>query len=47
MKFRSRVYGELTKIDADIRRTPLLIVILISCLALIFAATISFGGLHA
>jgi len=46
MKLRDRVYEDLRKIDADIQRTPLAVLIFISCLALLLAAMINFGGLH-
>ena len=46
MKFRDRLGREIRDVDSDLRGTPILVLILISCLALVLAATIAFGGLH-
>lgn len=46
MSFRERVFSEIGQIDADIRRTRPEILFLITCLAVLLAASIAFGGLH-
>lgn len=37
---------ELERIDLDVRRTPPFVLLILSCLALLLAATFAFGGLH-
>ena len=46
MRYRERLRREVGDIDSEIRKTPVVALILISCLALILAATIAFGGLR-
>lgn len=46
MKFRDRLGREFAQIDSDLRNTPIFVLIVISCLALVLASTIAFGGLH-
>jgi len=46
MSYRDRLLREVSDIDSEIRKTPVIALIVISCLALILAATIAFGGLH-
>lgn len=46
MKYRERLSREISDIDRDLRGTPLPVLFVIACLALVFAATIVFGGLH-
>lgn len=46
MRYRDRLLREVRDIDSDLRGTPLLVLLLISCLALVLAITIAFGGLH-
>jgi hypothetical protein len=48
MSYRDKVVREIAQIDEDLRNTPLIVLVVISCLALTIAllATTAFGGLH-
>jgi hypothetical protein len=46
LRLRRGVATEIRNIDSDIRRTPGEVLLLISCLALMLACAVAFGGLH-
>jgi NADH:ubiquinone oxidoreductase subunit E len=46
LRLRRGLATEIRSIDSDIRRTPAGVLLVISCLALMLACTVAFGGLH-
>jgi len=46
MRYRERLRHEVDQVGSELNRTPLGVLLFISLLALLLAATINFGGLH-
>ena len=46
MRYTERLRREIGQVGTDLDRTPPKTIFFISCLALLVAATMTFGGLH-